>query len=134
MDPKIPVYTLVHKDHTKASSSNRVDVIPLSNISAPPCGPAHGTRSRPWAICSLCAPRVPCAPPALSQAILVHAAYTTITPHALSTRIAHALHSTRQAANSLSDDNKLLIRCAWVGNSAFDSAGYGSSWGPGTCA
>ena len=43
MDPKIPVYTLVHKDHTKASSSNRVDVIPLSNISAPPCGPAHGT-------------------------------------------------------------------------------------------
>ena len=36
MDPKIPVYTLVHKDHTKASSSNRVDVIPLSNISAPP--------------------------------------------------------------------------------------------------
>merc|ERR1712086_463783 len=37
-------------------------------------------------------------------------------------------------ANSLSDANKLLIRCAWAGTSAFASAGYGSSWGPGTCA
>jgi len=37
-------------------------------------------------------------------------------------------------ANSLSDANKLLIRCAWTGTSAFASAGYGSSWGPGTCA
>eukprot|EP00964_Phaeocystis_antarctica_P123302 scaffold86955_cov45-Phaeocystis_antarctica.AAC.1 len=36
---------------------------------------------------------------------------------------------------SLSDANKLLIRCAfrcaWVG--VFASAGYGSSWGPGSC-
>merc|ERR1712085_164198 len=37
-------------------------------------------------------------------------------------------------ANSLSAANKLLIRCAWAGTSAFASAGYGSSWGPGNCA
>jgi len=37
-------------------------------------------------------------------------------------------------ANSLSDANKLLIRCAWASTSAFASAGYGSSWGPGNCA
>merc|ERR1711935_369652 len=37
-------------------------------------------------------------------------------------------------ANSLSDANKRLIRCAWAGTSAFASAGYGSSWGPGSCA
>merc|ERR1711935_169606 len=36
--------------------------------------------------------------------------------------------------NSLSAANKLLIRCAWAGTSAFASAGYGSSWGPGNCA
>ena len=34
---------------------------------------------------------------------------------------------------SLSDANKLLIRCAWAGTSAFASAGYGSNWGPGSC-
>jgi len=33
-------------------------------------------------------------------------------------------------ANSLSAANKLLIRCAWVGTAAFDSAGYVSSWAP----
>jgi len=37
------------------------------------------------------------------------------------------------AGCSLSAANKLLIRCAWAGTSAFTSAGYGSSWGPGTC-
>jgi len=37
-------------------------------------------------------------------------------------------------ANSLSDANKRLIRCAWAGTSAFASAGYGSSWGLGSCA
>merc|ERR1711935_1206604 len=37
-------------------------------------------------------------------------------------------------ANSLSNANKLLIRCAWEGTSAFASAGYGPSWAPGTCA
>merc|ERR1712106_91395 len=37
-------------------------------------------------------------------------------------------------ASAFSDANKLLIRCAWAGTSAFDSAGYGSSWGPGNCA
>ena len=36
----------------------------------------------------------------------------------------------RQDANSLSAANKLLIRCAWVGTAAFDSAGYVSSWAP----
>ena len=35
---------------------------------------------------------------------------------------------------SLSNANKLLIRCAWAGTSAFASAGYGSSWAPGSCA
>ena len=41
----------------------------------------------------------------------------------------------RQNANFLSDANKLLtIRCAWAGTSAFASAGYGSSWAPGSCA
>ena len=39
----------------------------------------------------------------------------------------------RQYANSLSNANKLLTRCAWASTSAFASAGYGSSWGPGTC-
>jgi len=34
----------------------------------------------------------------------------------------------------LSAPNKLLIRCAWAGTAAFASAGYGSSWAPGTCA
>ena len=33
----------------------------------------------------------------------------------------------------MSNANKLLTRCAWAGTSAFASAGYGSSWGPGTC-
>jgi len=37
-------------------------------------------------------------------------------------------------ASAFSDANKLLIRCAWAGTSAFASAGYGSSWGPGSCA
>eukprot|EP00964_Phaeocystis_antarctica_P006491 scaffold3508_cov47-Phaeocystis_antarctica.AAC.1 len=47
----------------------------------------------------------------------------------------YALLATRQYATSLSNANKLLIRCAWAGTSAFASAGYGSiwSWGPGTC-
>ena len=33
----------------------------------------------------------------------------------------------------MSAANKLLIRCAWAGTSAFASAGYGSSWAPGGC-
>ena len=33
----------------------------------------------------------------------------------------------------MSNANKLLIRCAWAGTSAFASAGYGLSWGPGSC-
>jgi len=37
-----------------------------------------------------------------------------------------------EEANSLSDANKLLIRCAWAGNAAFDSE-YDSTWGPGSC-
>merc|ERR1711935_738770 len=39
-----------------------------------------------------------------------------------------------RSASSLSAANKLLIRCAWAGTSAFASAGYGSSsWGSGSC-
>ena len=45
----------------------------------------------------------------------------------------HRIPSAWQGANSLSDANKLLIRCAWEGTSAFAFAGYGSNWGPGTC-
>ena len=41
--------------------------------------------------------------------------------------------SARQSVNSLSDANKLLIRCAWAGSSAFASAGYDSSWVSGSC-
>jgi len=37
-----------------------------------------------------------------------------------------------EEANSLSNANKLLIRCAWAGNSAFDYE-YDSNWGPGSC-
>ena len=33
----------------------------------------------------------------------------------------------------MSNANKLHIRCAWEGTAAFASAGYGSSWGSGTC-
>ena len=54
-------------------------------------------------------------------------------PH-ISPHIAHALLSTRQGASSLSDANKLLIRCAWAGTAAFVSAGYNAlDWGPGSC-
>ena len=36
--------------------------------------------------------------------------------------------------NSLSHANKLFIRCAWQGNSAFVSAGYdGPGWVSGSC-
>eukprot|EP00964_Phaeocystis_antarctica_P010402 scaffold5728_cov72-Phaeocystis_antarctica.AAC.1 len=37
-------------------------------------------------------------------------------------------------ANAFADVNKLSIRCAWAGTSAFASAGYGSSWVSGNCA
>merc|ERR1712194_225405 len=36
-------------------------------------------------------------------------------------------------AYSLSAANKLLIRCAWAGTSAFASAGYDEDWAPGSC-
>ena len=46
----------------------------------------------------------------------------------------HALLSTWQNANDLSDANKLLIRCAWTGESAFADAGYDEdSWASGRC-
>ena len=46
----------------------------------------------------------------------------------------HALLSIRQDAYALSDANKLLIRCAWTGGSAFADAGYdNNSWVNGTC-
>ena len=37
-----------------------------------------------------------------------------------------------QATSSLSDANKLIIRCAWAGNSAFEST-YGAGWVSGAC-
>merc|ERR1711935_126198 len=41
------------------------------------------------------------------------------------------------SANSLSNANKLLIRCAWAGTDAFAAAGYNSQlpsgWAPGSC-
>jgi len=36
-------------------------------------------------------------------------------------------------ADSLTNVNKLHIRCAWAGTSAFARAGYDSLWGPGNC-
>merc|ERR1711935_859834 len=44
-----------------------------------------------------------------------------------------SMHGMFWYTNFLSNTNKLLIRCAWAGTSALASAGYGSSWGPGTC-
>ena len=45
----------------------------------------------------------------------------------------YALLSPRQNANSLSNANKLLIRCAWSGNTYF-TTDYDSSWsGLGAC-
>jgi len=43
------------------------------------------------------------------------------------------MHYMFDNANALSAANKLRIRCAWAGTPAFASAGYGSSWGPGSC-
>ena len=41
---------------------------------------------------------------------------------------------TWQQADSLSNKNKLLIRCAWTGSTAFASAGYDTlSWASGSC-
>ena len=80
---------------------------------------------------------VPCPQPAVEPSSL-HAACTAVArrppgpPH-LAPHTVTACPPTRQQANSLSNANKLLIRCAWAGTSAFASAGYGSSWGPGTC-
>ena len=42
------------------------------------------------------------------------------------------MSGTFDGTSALSDANKLLIRCAWAGESAFDSE-YGSSWVSGTC-
>merc|ERR1719247_2352131 len=42
------------------------------------------------------------------------------------------MSDTFDGTSALSDANKLLIRCAWAGESAFDSE-YGSSWVSGTC-
>ena len=73
-------------------------------------------------------------PPQPSQPgpLAVHAARALPPAHA-HRLTSHARLSIRQGKNSLSDANKLLIRCAWAGTSAFASAGYGSSWGPGSC-
>ena len=79
--------------------------------------------------------------PIVGPSLRVHSTRAAVAPHApppylparTSRPALHALLSTRQDTPSLSDANKLLIRCAWAGTSAFASAGYGSSWGPGSC-
>ena len=48
-------------------------------------------------------------------------------------RVTHMGARMFEGAASLSAANKLLIRCAWAGTSAFASAGYGSSWAQGSC-
>ena len=49
-------------------------------------------------------------------------------------RPSRPLLSIRQDAYGFSDANKLLIRCAWTGGSAFADAGYdNTSWVNGTC-
>ena len=63
------------------------------------------------AVCSAVGPHPPVARPAARPASLV-------------------LPLVRQGTNSLSDANKLLIRCAWKSNLAF---AFGPTWGPGTC-
>eukprot|EP00964_Phaeocystis_antarctica_P037461 scaffold21386_cov55-Phaeocystis_antarctica.AAC.1 len=70
----------------------------------------------------------------LSRVLPMHAACAASAPrpHAALRPALYARLPTRQSANSLSDANKLLIRCAWAGTSAFTSQ-YGSSWGPGSC-
>ena len=54
-------------------------------------------------------------------------------PDRTSPLITHALLSPRQGAHSLSDTNKLAIRCAWADSSALASAGYDSRWVSGSC-
>ena len=82
----------------------------------------------------------PCPAPNLQSSLPPHAAYNPavarrLPPSRPAPRPApHALPATRQYANSLSNANKLLIRCAWAGTSAFNSnARYGSSWPSGSC-
>eukprot|EP00964_Phaeocystis_antarctica_P164741 scaffold143429_cov48-Phaeocystis_antarctica.AAC.1 len=77
----------------------------------------------------------PCLAPNLQSSPRLHAACPAIARRLPPSRdtlrpAPHALLATRQGANSLSNANKLLIRCAWAGTSAFP---YGSSWGPGSC-
>ena len=65
----------------------------------------------------------------------MHAVCSAVGPHPPVTRPAArpaslVLPLVRQGTNSLSDANKLLIRCAWNSNLAF---AFGPNWGPGTC-
>ena len=81
----------------------------------------------------------PCPVPYLQSSPHLHAACAAIArrlpplPARTSPRTVCPPFDSRQRAYSLSDANKLLVRCAWAGTSAFATAGYGSSWGPGTC-
>ena len=82
----------------------------------------------------------PCPAPNLQSSPSLHAACTAVTRRPPAIRAtpptaAYALRATRQGANSLSNANKLLIRCAWAGTSAFNSgARKGSgSWPSGSC-
>eukprot|EP00964_Phaeocystis_antarctica_P063661 scaffold38220_cov38-Phaeocystis_antarctica.AAC.2 len=77
--------------------------------------------------------RALCPPSLLSRALPMRAACaaTAPTPSRLPFRTWNRIICPPfdlQGAAFLSDANKLLIRCAWAGNSAFASAGYVSSW------
>eukprot|EP00964_Phaeocystis_antarctica_P092874 scaffold59814_cov56-Phaeocystis_antarctica.AAC.2 len=81
---------------------------------------------------------VPCSQPAVEPSSARCVCRDRLPPPALPARTLPSIVcppcDSRQGANSLSNANKLLIRCAWKGTSAFNSyARYGSSWPSGSC-
>merc|ERR1711935_674795 len=68
-----------------------------------------------------------------SMHLMFHSARAFNQPLSFDTSKITSMHGMFWYTNFLSNTNKLLIRCAWAGTSALASAGYGSSWGPGTC-
>jgi len=93
--------------------------------------------SQTLATCSGCAaPR--CPDPICSVRHIACAAVTCRlpppAPHLAPHRMLSFRLSFRQRARALSADNKLSIRCAWAGFSAFASTQYNDSdWAPGSC-
>ena len=95
-------------------TSSVTDMTRMFDVRSSPCpAPNLQPSPPPHAACAVVARRLP--PPSPQTA-----------PH-------YALFTTRQITPSLSNANKLLIRCAWAGTSAFATAGYGSNWGSGSC-